>query len=290
MKARTIAILFAFTICIAQVRALETAEAYMQSIINRAGISTDDEFERLLTGLKHSPSIVASEEFRALVKALAPFRMDLHPGLAIRNGRIVLYWFVGEFGVKKPVKDTFALFSDTLGRLGFTASTAKDGDSAALYEKKKADVTHRLILRGIERFIGSSTPSSGGSFTYEIEGAKETAFPLLREVLAAYPSLSCPRMIPELLELLNDVPVRNVGYGGTWTRYYDFDTDLVYKDDKTAKDAFSSAAKKAVSLGFSLDHEDRGVFTYMKEGSSGPILYLSVEEGGVFNFRIQPYT
>jgi hypothetical protein len=269
----------------------ETKEGVMKSMITRCRIGTDEDFAKIIADFKHAPSVVASEEFRTLVKALAPFRMDLHPGIEWKNKRLVFYWFIGEFGVKKPAADVLALFSETLSTLGFkTSASGADRNSKAEYTKTAGDVVYRVRLERLERFIGTSTPSSGGTFSYEIENTKDVEEPLLEDVLKAYPSLECPEMIPEIFEFFRKQPVRNVSYGGTWTQYYSFDIDAEYKDEKAAKEAYDTLIKKVTALGFALEREDRGVLTYMKAGSSAPVLYLALEKGGIVNFRIQPYT
>jgi hypothetical protein len=266
-------------------------EGELKAIISRCSIGSDDEYAKILTDLKHSPASVAPPEFRSIIKKLGPFRMDLHWGISWKKNRLTLYWFTGEFGVKKPTADVAELLSGTVESLGFGPSGPDTGKSKPIeFAKVSGDFIHRFRIEKLERFIGTSTPSSGGSFQYEIEYGKDVAEPILEEVLDGYPALACPEMIPGILGFFAPVPVTEVSYGGTWTRYYDFEINADYKDEKLAKKAFSQLKELVVSLGFSFEREDGGILTFMKDGSIGPVLYLSLEKDGIACFRIQPLT
>jgi hypothetical protein len=263
-------------------------EGVMKAMITACKIESDSDFGKILKDLDHLPQGVAPPELRSLVAAAAPFRMSLDSGCSWKKGKLSLYWWVNEFGVKKSVSVLNSIFEETLKSQGF--SPDKGSGTDRLYIKQTGDYTRRVRIDRIERFIGTSTPSSGGAFLFEIEYAKEVGQPSLALVLAEYPALRCGEMLPEIMDFLRDKPVTNVGYGGTWRRYYDFSVDTLYKNEKEAEAGLDVLVKIAASLGFSLDRDDNGVLTYMKEGSSGPVLYLSLEKDNIVNFRIQPFT
>jgi hypothetical protein len=266
-------------------------EETVKAIVSQCRVGTDDEYAKIMKALKHHPASVAPPELRAIITRLSPFRMDLQSGLAWRRNRITLYWFVGEFGAKKPASEVAALFSDTLEELGFAIARSDFEDRTKKeYVKTAGDFSHIFRIEGLERFIGTAAQSAGGSFVYEIEYLVDTGKPFLRDVLIEYPALSCPEMIPEVLTFFSDQKVTNVSYGGTWTRFYDFDIDASYADEKSAKGAFGKLVALVESLGFDLERDDGGILTYIKKGASGPVLYLALKKGGIVNFRIQPYT
>ncbi|MCP4132007.1 MAG: hypothetical protein GY754_13600 [bacterium] len=265
----------------------------MDSIINKLLSGPDPAYSSLLKKLKHKTDFPAPLEFRKLMLTLSPFRLDLNMGVIYKEKRVRFTWYSNEVGVKGKPAEVLETIKKALSAEGFSYKAKGDNQYGSpehsLYKEENL-LKHDFLIEGPRKFTGGRGPACGSRIMYEVEYLKDSAPPSVKDILLANPALSCPELPPQLLEYLNDKKIDSLFYGGTWTRYYDWGVRTPCGSAAGAKKAFSEVKSIILKMGFKLSRKSRGVSTFSKTGTRYPIIYLSVEKGGIFYFRIQPYT
>jgi hypothetical protein len=263
----------------------------LTTLLKLAKVSSDDTFKGMLEEGKHEPAVQAPTAFRAMMRALNPFRFGLSWGYIHRGGKTGAFWFLNDFGARGApgaVSDriTGALEGEGISKV----ANAEDGRAEVEMASHAGSLRQSCKIQRVAKFTGTREPRAGGYLTYEIELQEENPPLTVQQSIAAWPLLECPDLPLPFKEYLFPLVASEVSQGGTWTQYYDWTATIVpgARGEALELRDMKSLVEKH---GWVLDREDRGTITYFKGKNSPPVVYLSIEAGegaqGV-QFRVQP--
>jgi hypothetical protein len=265
----------------------------ISSLLKTLDITTDPGFEKLLLDTKHQPARPAPSPLQEALCAVFPFRLELSAGISFISGILDFSWFIPEFGVKKGAVETKQILLHTMEDHGFVHGTpyiGKEGFEEVVCTRKQGNWTHTFCIKRLMRFHGTKTPSSGGTLLYNITGKVPDFTPVLEDILSGYPALCCPELPKEFLDLFSQECIRSLFYGGTWSRRYTWNVKISSGTEEESAALCQKTAGLIESQGSAFDHSSRGVSVYMRKGGGGPVYSIGTCGGGIFSFRIQPFT
>ncbi|MBN2153077.1 MAG: hypothetical protein JW839_16615 [Candidatus Lokiarchaeota archaeon] len=265
---------------------MEPAKNPLARLLGAARVSSDGAFEAMLVAAKHEPAVQAPEAFRAVLRAVGPFRFGLSCGYVHKDRGIQAFWYLSDYGARGTPDEMTGRIIASLDGAGFSRCN-DDPSNGIEMERHRGPARESCKIQRVARFTGSKEARSGGHLVYEVE--LEGADPPLtvEDAVAAWPALACDDLPPAFEEYLYPLPASEVSKGGTWTQYYDWNA-VVAPEGRDTSLVFIDLQAIAEENGYLLDHEDRGTMTYFRGKSDPPVVYLSKEAGGGVRFRIQP--
>jgi hypothetical protein len=265
----------------------------LETVKTQLSISSDPDFSRFLDGHKHNPDFNAPPVWRALLSALDPFRFDYNNGIIINEHTLGFYWYCAEFGSEGTPEQVIGVITNLMQDRDFSAQPVhknRYGMNEYVFIKENRGIQYRLTVEGVERFTGTRQSRSGGRLLYEINIAANTPRPTVRKALQAFPWLACPELPAPLLDYFNDRIFSSLSYGGTWTRYYDWELTIPCATPDAAAEELSRVDDLLAGLGYSPEKSNADTQVYHPAQSFAPIIYLSLAGKNVFSFRIQPHS
>jgi hypothetical protein len=260
----------------------------LTSILKLAAVSSDDAFKEMLEEGKHEPTAQAPAAFRAMMRALMPFRFGLSWGYIHRGGKTGALWFLNDFGARGTPDAVIERIIGAFEGEGLS-KVATEGNGGVRVEMAShaGSLRQSCKIQRVSKFTGTRDSRAGGYLTYEIELQEENPPLTVQQAIAAWPLLECLDLPLPFKEYLFPLVSSEVSQGGTWTQYYDWSATIV----SGVRDAALELRDMKLLVeenGWVLDRDDRGTLTYFKGKNSPPVVYLSVEAGEGVQFRVQP--
>jgi hypothetical protein len=260
----------------------------LTSLLKLAKVSSDDSFKDMLEEGKHEPKVQAPAAFRAMMRALNPFRFGLSWGYLHRGGKVGAFWFLNDFGARGTPDVVSERITNALGGEGLS-KVANPGNEGVKVEmaSNAGSLRQSCKIQRVVKFTGTRDPRAGGYLTYEIELQEENPPLTVQQSIAAWPILECPDLPLPFKEYLFPLVASEVSQGGTWTQYYDWTATCV-PGARSAALELRDMKMLVEKHGWVFDRDDRGTLTYFQGKNSPPVVYLSIEADNGVQFRIQP--
>lgn len=223
----------------------------VQRLIRAADVGTDKKFQELLAKEKKAENHTAPARLRELLASFRVLRMDMGQAYTHEDGKAALVWWFGEIGVAGDVEKVGAQIADALKSYGFTVAEGEKGRKIGTLSKD--GVKQAIELEGPHRWVGGKETACGIRLMWRVSDEKESPAPTLEKLLAELPMLKDDRVEDSVSKELASTPIAGLAFGGTWTRYYDWDVTL-------AADSADAAAKlhqKCVRLLGDLGYEPK---------------------------------
>ncbi len=264
-----------------------TTKALIQ-LLELAKVESDGSFKEMLEEGKHEPRVQAPPAFRAMMRALDPFRFGLSWGYIHRGGKTGAFWFLNDFGARgTPDAVAERIIGAFEGESLSKVATEGNGSVRVEMASENGLLRQSCKIQRVSKFTGTRDARAGGYLTYEIELQEESSPLTVQQAIAVWPLLECPDLPLPFKEYLFPLAASEVSQGGTWTQYYDWTATIL----PGARDAALDLRDMKLLVenhGWVFDRDDRGTLTYFKGKNSPPVVYLSIEAGDGVQFRIQP--
>lgn len=234
--------------------AQEGKETAVERLIRAADVGTDKKFQEFLAAEKKAENHTAPARLRELLASFRVLRMDMGQAYTHEEGKAALVWWFGEIGVAGDVDKVSGRIGDAMKSYGFAA--AKGEKDRTIFSSVKDGVRQEATLEGPHRWVGGKETACGIRLMWKVADEKESAAPTLEKLLERLPMLKDDRVEDSVLKELASTPVEGLAFGGTWTRYYDWDVTLAADGADVAARLHERCAKLLSELGYEAKEEN----------------------------------
>lgn len=228
--------------------AQEGKETVIERLIRAADVGSDKKFQELLGAEQQAGNHTAPARLRELLASFRVLRMDMGQAYTHEDGKAALVWWFGEIGVAGDVEKVGAQIADAMKSYGFTVAEGEKGRKN--YTLSKDGVKQEIGLEGPSRWVGGKETACGIRLMWRVSDEKESPAPTLEKLLQQMPMLKDDRMENSAYKELASTPIAGLAFGGTWTRYYDWDVTLAAESADAAAKLRERCAKLLTSLGY----------------------------------------
>ncbi len=241
----------------------------IERLIRAADVGDDKKFQELLSAEKQADHHTAPARLRELLASFRVLRMDMGQAYAHEEGKAALVWWFGEIGIAGDVDNVGAQIADAMKSAGFTAAEGEKGRKK--FTLSKDGVTQEIGIEGPHRWVGGKETACGIRMMWKVADEKESPAQTLEKLLGQLPVLKDDRLEDSVYIDLASLPVARLAFGGTWTRYYDWDATFAADSPEAAAKLHERLRKLVSDLGYEemKSKEDPQSFERKKTGSFG---------------------